>query len=251
MTFSLAINHTPWVPERVEAMAAMRKALAVGPGYCRTLINDTDYRGTDWQVSKVKWALDQWRWAAAVDHVTHHVFMTDALHIMPRFWDALSAMCFNSGEAPIGLLSNHPGAVALEAAGQHWYRTNSWLVGPCYVLPHAFLLRFLKWFEAKPDGNAVGAKGYANDDSSINEFVTSEGGYTLHPLPTIIEHRADIGSTVGHGDQHSLERVSWRALQWPGVGGAWQRIPHEPVRALCEPAWWAGAADSPLMKVGE
>ncbi len=248
MTFSLVTNNTPWRPERVKALAEMLLALAPWPGL-PVMINDHDYRGTDWQVSKVQWALDQWQWSARQD-VTHHVFMTDDLHIMPRFWEALRAMCSQSGDAPIGLLSNHPAAVALEAAGQHWYRTNSWLVGPCYVLPHAFLLRFLAWFEAKPDGNEPGAKGYANDDSSINEFVSHEGGYTLHPLPTIIEHRGDIDSTVGHGDKHSRERVSWRAIQHPGPR-EWVRVTHEPVRALNEPAYWAGANQAPLLAVGD
>jgi hypothetical protein len=253
MNFSLVINHTPWVPARVEALAEMRRALATGPGFCATFINDRDWRNTDWQESKVSWALDQWRWSAS-QAVTHHVFMTDDLHIMPGFWRALAAMCFQSGEAPIGLLSNHPDIPDL--SGFHWYRTRSWLVGPAYVLPHAFLLRFLAWFEAKPDGHykTPGTKGYANDDSSINEFVSHEGGYTLHPLPTIIEHRADIGSTVGHGDRHSRERLSWRARRWTepteGGGFVWREEVGETVRALNEPAWWVGAETAPMLKVG-
>ncbi len=250
MNFSLCISHTPWVHARVQALAAMR--LALGPVE-HLLINDRDFRGTDWQVSKVQWALDQWEWSAS-QSVTHHVFMTDDLHIMPGFWDALTAMVSQSGEAPIGLLSNHPQATALERVARHWYRTNSWLVGPAYVLPHAFLLRFLTWFKARPEGNGKGCRGEQNDDSSINEFVSHEGGYTLHPLPTIIEHRNDITSTVGHGDEHSCERLSWRSRREVNVSGGRVEWVSEPTNyntiALCEREYWAGAAAAPMLKVG-
>lgn len=214
-TFSLVINHTPWIPERVKCLDEMLKALNPTGDSGPTFINDADYRGTEWQQTKVKWALDQWRWAAQHD-ATHHVFMTDDLFIHPRFWDALQGMTANVPDCPIGLLSNHPNAIEWYTAGHRWYMTRSWLVGPAYVLPHEFLLRFLPWFEAKPDGSHEirGTKAWANDDSSINEFVSFENGKTFHPLPTIIEHRNDIGSTVGHGDRHSRERLSWRFARW-------------------------------------
>lgn len=214
------------------------------------LVNDTDYRGTDWQVSKVKWALDQWRWSAA-QATDWHVFMTDDLHIAPRFWEILEAMTAHA-RVPIGLLSNHPEAIRLWSAGAKWYRTNSWIVGPCYALPHAFMVSFLEWFEAKPEGGAHGAKGYANDDSSINEYVTHSGAHALHPLPTIVEHRNDIGSTVGHGDRFSCERVSWRAIRWPeGDPIVWRSTmsPND-IDAMARPEFWEGAKDAPLLKVG-
>lgn len=257
MTFSLVINHTNWVPERVDAINDMIAVLT--PAYpdtvsplSRFMINGTDYRGTDWQVSKVKWALDQWRWSAKQD-VTHHVFMTDDLHIAPRFWDILSAMVASTGEAPIGLLSNHPQAPNLTT---HWYKTNSWIVGPAYVLTHGFLLRFLPWFEALPDGphTTQGTKGWANDDSSINEFVTQSGTYSLHPLPTVVEHRGDIDSTVGHGDIHSRERLSWRTRRWTEGdydSFVWKEEPAPAdIDAMCTEAFWTGADNAPMMKVG-
>jgi hypothetical protein len=257
-SFSLVINHTPWVPARVEAIADMALALFDSDRpEIPLFVNDIDYRGTDWQVSKVKWALDQWRWSAS-QPAKWHVFMTDDLHIMPGFWGALDAMTRAIARpVPIGLLSNHPHAYELFRKGAHWYRTNSWLVGPAYVLPHQFLLDFLAYFEALPDGGQPGQKGYANDDSSINEFVTRSGLYSLHPLPTIIEHRGDIGSTVGHGDQHSRERVSWR--EWRGIirrEGGWEwvsgALENAPTPAtLASPEYWAGAEMSQMVSVGE
>lgn len=255
-TFSLVVNHTPWVPERAECLHEMKQWL--GPGIISGVspvwkINDTDFRGTEWQQSKVQWALDQWRWAAE-QKTTHHVFMTDDLHIAPHFWNILSAMVQHVGDNPIGLLSNHPLAVQRLMMGDSWYATNSWIVGPAYVLSHAFLLEFLPWFEALSDGphTTFGTKSYRNDDSSLNEFVSHSGRHAMHPLPTIIEHRGDIGSTVGHGDKYSRERVSWRAFRGTDDKGRW--CEHEAkfdIDAMTVPDYWAGADMAPLLKVGE
>ncbi len=254
MTFSLCISHTPWVQDRLNAFDAMLGALwlAPAPGVrvspCPFLLNNTDYRGTDWQVSKVAWALAQWRWSAA-QGVTHHVFMTDDLHIAPRFWEILSAMCLHTGELPIGLLSNHPKGPALRRdTGAHWYRTQSWLVGPAYVLPHAFLVGFLAWFESL----SFDEQKYRNDDSSANEYVSQIGSYACHPLPTIIEHRGDIDSTVGHGDKYSRERLSWRQEQWPDPVDGWQRVSvPTSIEDMCNDRFWRDATSAPVLTVGD
>ena len=218
------------------------------------MINDRDWRGTEWQQSKVQWALDQWEWSAS-KKVSHHIFMTDDLHLAPRFWGILMAMVVAAPDMPIGLLSNHPHAATFLPG--HWYRTNSWLVGPAYVLPHAFLVEFLQWFKAKPDGSHLipGTKAYGNDDSTLNEFVTMSGRMSAHPVPTIVEHRGDLESTVGHGDRYSRERVSWRAVRWPEDTGPdsfeWREDPADfDIEAMTKPAFWAGVGSSPILKVG-
>lgn len=221
---AICINHTPWRPERVMALGAMLRELGIGLSHRHTasidrmpfLLNDVDYRARDWQDAKVEWALTQWRWAAQHTETDGHcLFMTDDLHLAPGFLNILGAMIEAHPDTPIGLLSNHPeGPAHFLQSGFHGYRTNSWLVGPAYVLPRRCLVDFLAWFSALPDGRAPGCKGYANDDSSINEWVTKVGRTTWHPIPTIIEHRADLASTVGHGDRYSRERLSWRARRY-------------------------------------
>jgi hypothetical protein len=260
VSFSLVINHTPWIPARVLAVEAMMRELRAGaPATARhaPFLNTRDFRGTDWQESKVEWALDQWRWSAD-QRASHHVFMTDDLHLAPGFRLILDAMVRANPTGILGLLSNHHAAPDLAARGKRWYRTNAWLVGPCYVMPHADLVRFLGWFEALPDGRQRGCKGYANDDSSVNEWVTNGGGpgVVYHPIPTIIEHRADLESTVGHGDRFSRERVSWRAHRNVTVADdgscAWETFPASyELDRMQAPYFWLGAQDAPLLKVGE
>jgi hypothetical protein len=254
-TFSLVINHTPWVPERQHALRDMYPVLN-GPGHEAEkafLLNKMSWRGVPWQGgAKLAWQLTQWLWAANVD-TTHHVFMTDDLHLMPVFWSALSAMVTARSECPIGLLSNHPRGPDLYDAGYHGYTTRAWLVGPAYVIPHALLLPFLQWFVQEPGDRLRGPTSW-NDDNVWNEWIAKEWrGHAWHPLPTIIEHRGDLSSTVGHGDKHSRERISWRERRtvkddgerWAWVSEPWKGPTSE---EMSDPKFWAD--DAPLLAVG-
>lgn len=218
-TFSLIINHTPWRPERVEALVSMSTNVELdwpsptwGRGRGPFVLHNTDYRGSDWRAAKVEWMLAQWNWSER-QQASHHVFMTDDLHVAPGFWPILSAMVEAAGEAPaIGLLSNHPEGPKLAARQHRWYCTRSWLVGPAYVLSHAALVELLAWRAEDPTRHMPGWQEPYNDDECINAWIAATGQTCLHPLPTIIEHRDDLESVLGHGDQYSRERVSWRAL---------------------------------------
>lgn len=243
ISFSTCINHTPFRPERVRSLKSMKAALTWSLR-APTFINDKDYRGTEWQVSKVEWFLTQLRWAA--DQKTSHAFfMTDDLHIAPRFWEIATRMVEHVPDRPIGFLSNAPRGPELVAKGAHWYRSNSWAVGPCMLFPTPMVREFLRYYEAL----SFEQQAYANDDSSWNSWITEHGpGETYHPLPTIIEHRADLASTVGHGDQYSRERVSWREMRvfkdgWQSWGCAFD------VDALCSAEWWQ--TEAPMLAVGE
>lgn len=253
-TFSLVLNHTPWRPERVAAKAAMLAELEPVKRGIPYFLNDTDFRALDWQQAKVLWALQQWRIALAAN-TTHHVFMTDDLHLVPGFWEVLGAMVAAHPDVPIGLLSNHPRGPDLYASGAHGYRTNSWIVGPAYVLPNPHLRAFLRWFETLPEGShlTLGTRAYRNDDSSINEWNTHHGpAIAWHPLPTIIEHRIDVESTTGHGDAYSRERISWRATREVAAMGsrlAWFDTPlRSDLEAMKHAEFWQ--TDAPMLSVG-
>ena len=86
-----------------------------------------------------------------------------------------------------------------------------------------------------PREHVIGPKSW-NDDTAINGWVTHYGpGETWHPLPTIIEHDSDgaLPSTVGHGDEFSRERISWRRYRDRATK---QLVTHEwDVRAMTAP----------------
>jgi hypothetical protein len=259
-TFSVGVLHTSWHAERIAALDMMLKDLQDSKTRAsRVLLSIFDERrppDVSWAEFKTRIAARQW--ATALDTgASHHIFLTDDLRICPWFWPALHAMVSARPKTPIGLLSNHPRGPSLFAGGVHGYRTNSWIVGPAYVVPHEKLSRFLGWYLALPDTEDPKGRRWFNDDSALNEWITYfGGGETWHPLPTIIEHRADIDSTVGHGDRFSRERLSWRELR--GIRekretGDWE---WETIRGeFASPAemgdrrFWAG--DAPMLPVGD
>lgn len=216
-----------------------------------------------WAEFKTHLAQKQWEWSLAQGaEFGFHVFLTDDLNVYPMFWEVLEAMLEGAGRpAAVGLLSNHPRGPALYRAGVHAYRTNSWLVGPAYVLSTRFLAESLAAYRALPE---MGEKSrqWFNDDSWLNEWNTFQGPKEAwHPLPTIIEHRFDVPSTVGHGDRYSRERVSWReerrVVDDGETGFQWASrplypYPHEQERLadlMLRPSFWSGEA--PMLAVGE
>lgn len=228
-SFSLVLNHAPWVPERRAAKRRMLMQLTPLARRIPFFLHDTDYRqgGTVGKVERVDFSFAQWRWSVCQD-VTHHLFCTDDLLLHPLFWNVLRAMVEAAPRAVIGLLSNHPEAPAL-AATRRFYATNSWVVGPCYVVPHPELVDFLAW----PGTVAKDAVGYGwSDDATLNDWVTFGGPKrALHPIPTPISHERVL-STWGHtahGDAYSHERVSWLECEpdgdmtnpeyWRALGG--------------------------------
>lgn len=219
-TFSLLANHAPFGPQaRKDTLRRMLVELTPLARGLPFWLHDTDYRNGgaadleqpgNPKPRNVDFTIAQWRWAAAQD-TTHHLFVTDDLELAPMFIDVLEAMAAAVPDGIIGLLSNHPSAPAL-AGERRWYCTNSWVVGPCYVVPHRHMLAALAWAER------AGAKDHGwSDDATLNEWITFHGpGRAYHPIPTPIEHLRVLPSTwahTGHGDEYSHERVSWRGAR--------------------------------------
>lgn len=228
-TFSLVVNHAPWCENRRStAWALLVEAIGCATS---TLLHDIDYRGGSGNPKDkpVLFSVNQWNWSAQ-QKTTHHVFMTDDLELAPGFWAILNAMVQAAPDDVIGLLSNHPKAPDLAREGWHWYRTHSWVVGPCYVLPHAACVDLADWAERRWPDETWDKLGWA-DDSELNHWVMTRGRkQALHPIPTPIEHMRgpSTWSHTGHGDEYSHERVSWKSNQW--------MADHN----MAVPEWWTG-----------
>lgn len=246
---SLVVNHAPWAIDRLHTLREMLEVLTPMPNGGTYWTHDTDYRGggPTPKIGPVDFTLAQWRWAAAQKEATHHVFMTDDLELAYGFWDILEAMVSAIGLEVIGLLSNHPAARNLQGQGARWYKTNSWVVGPCYVIPHRFLEGLLTWSEARGPAGSVDGLGWA-DDSELNEWITRAGpAEAFHPIPTPIRHLpfASTWTHTGHGDQYSRECVSWRQYPWYQEFQA----ADSPSALMSTPLFWDGADKAPLLSL--
>jgi hypothetical protein len=209
VSVSLCLNHAPFAHDRVPGMNRMIEHLELrdgegprGPFW----VHDIDYRkgGTVGKESRVDFTLNQWRWAVK-QPTTHHAFATDDLELVPRFWEVLDAILEVAPNDVIGLLSNHPDGPGLSDR-HRFYATNSWVVGPMYVVPHSMLEQLLAW----PDTYKWDARFHGwSDDATLNAWVTFGGpGRTLHPLPTPIEHDPEgLMSTWSHTGAEASTRA--------------------------------------------
>lgn len=261
VTISTAILHDIRRDDRAKCLADMidNNPQPFGKG---VVITDQMPPGGDWHAFKTHLALRQWEWSLE-SGASHCLFMTDDLHLAPGFYDILLAMVTARPEAIIGLLSNHPKGPSLWAEGHRGYRCNSWVVGPAYLVPRIHLEPFVAWYKALRDDGEAGGRRWYNDDSALNDWNTNHGpGASWHPLPTIVEHRADLPSTVGHGDKYSRERVSWRAVrevEETEEGFTWCSRPvANDLELMGFPSYWAPPSVpgcvgtiAPMLSVGE
>jgi hypothetical protein len=249
-TFSLAILHAVQERRRKLSLAAMLGDLApLAHGVPLRVVDEVRPPGRSWDEWQHEIHPRVWQWSLETG-ATHHIFMTDDLHIAPNFWGALGAMVTAHPGAIMGLLSNHPAGprLALERATTA-YRCNSWIVGPCYVVPRLHLEPFVDWYVRWIE--SVERRHYG-DDSALNEWNSRCGpGESWHPLPTIIEHRGDLDSTWQSGDKFSRERVSWRAVRRchdTGRALLWTSTDHHfDLEAMTRSAYWADYG--PMLRV--
>lgn len=254
-TFSTSILHKPGNEARAAVLLDMEYALSPTFGPLKVFDEPAP---PPWNIGQHEIHPKVWKWHLSMaPWVTHHLCMTDDLHIAPHFWAILEAMVSAHPNSVIGLLSNHPAAPKLARRGLRWYRTNSWVVGPAYVIPRPLLTAFLPWYEDWVARTPREVRGERGDDSCLNEWVSAGPGgprEAWHPLPTIIEHRGDIATTWQFGgDCFSRERVSWRAFHTAPLRalytGEWTTTPHDwDLEAMAHESYWTSFG--PMLPVG-
>lgn len=199
VTFSLAISHTPWVPERVASIHRLLGEL----GSCPSSVRAT--RVIDEPGANHEWSEHMWQWAAQQD-VSHCVFLQDDARVPPHFWSELRSMVASKPDEIIGLEVVHPLAVPLAKREHRWFSTSDGLVGVGYVMPREVLLEFLIWRSRLEPASLL----WVTEDTLIGLFALTNDRRICHPLPTIIDHDVSLASTYGN-DAHSHRRppVRW------------------------------------------
>lgn len=218
MSFSLAIPHTPWVPERVESMRRICDALDLTGLTFRIFCE----RAPNWE-----WSLKMWTWGA-MQEASHFLQLQDDVVIGERFWPQLTAMVAAVPNKIIGLQGAHPSLRLLARDGHRWARSNAWMVGVGYVIPRWLLRDLVDYRASLPD--VIYAS--TNEDDLIAQFCIENGHEVWHPIPTIIDHDTTVASTYMN-DSHLWRRpiVTWREY------GA----------ELEDPGWWAAGVNVPLI----
>ena len=233
VTFSLAIPHCPWVPERVESVQRLERLLGIrhfdqDAGRDYVIPGRRPHQYTDhvaWFTDREpnhSWSGKLWKWGYSTG-ATHLVQLQDDVIVDANFWPNLRAMCEAVPDQIIGLESVHPLSRQVYDNGGNWYTTADGLIGVGYVLPRAVLAELLEWRSARLRPGAIEA---ISEDTLIDVFCMSTGRKVWHPVPTIIDHDVAMASTYGN-DKHAHRRplvttVGGDVVHGYGVGD----VPH-------------------------
>ncbi len=227
ITFSLAISHTPWIPERVASMKRLQDSL-------NPLIEE---RVPRYEVFSDKepnfvWSEKMWFWASGGD-TDWCVFLQDDAVVAPDFFERLTGIIQNPNSTEvIGLQVAHPVAVPLSLDGCAGFTTNDALVGVGYAMSRSALKEFLYWRRKNLKEGAVEA---ITEDSLIGLWCAVAGRKIYHPIPTIVDHDTSLASTFGNeGHVNRRSRVRWdtpglpeaKSSERPHMGCFYPSTPH-------------------------
>lgn len=199
-TFALAIPHCPWRPDRVASIERLRASLVHRPIHYREF---TD-REPNWS-----WSAKLWQWGAGTG-ATHLVQLQDDVIVGRDFWPQLRAMVDAVPYDVIGLES-------VLAIGSPWYTTGDGLIGVGYVLPLAVTKDIILW---RTLALRAGSIESLNEDQLIGLYCFVHGRKVWHPVPTIIDHDVEMGSTYGN-DYHTHRRPALSAVRGDPAPASW------------------------------
>ena len=207
VTLSLAISHTPWVPDREQSMARLRHGLGIErEGSMELPPNLVAYREFTDRCPNWVWSGEMWRWAAETS-ATHCLFLQDDDIVAPNFWRALDALLGVVPDEVISLYNGHPATMTLAREGARWYTTADGLVGQAYLFPRELLATFLDWrrFELRPK-----SIDQIDEDSLVDVWAVHQGRRIWHPVVTVYEHDLSLPSSFGN-DHHEYRgpAVTW------------------------------------------
>lgn len=208
MKFSLAISHTPWVPERLASMRRLYTQIEADITGKKPRVIYEEF--ADKEPNHV-WSEKMWKWATEQD-VQWCVFLQDDAVVSPSFFDDLDTITGYCCDTPfaysvVGLQVAHPAAVALAADGFTGFLTHDGLVGVGYAIKREALVLFLDW---RANQLKEGVVENVGEDTLLGLWCALTGTCVYHPIPTIVDHDTTIPSTYDNGshpNRHS--RVRW------------------------------------------
>ncbi len=223
--FSLAITHTPWVPERVEPMKRL---------YADLFAEDGDYvvyKCFNEKAPYWVWSEKMWDWSASKE-VDWCIFLQDDAEVSPNFFKRLESIIADTACEVIGLQVAHPIATHYAAEGHMGFTTTDGIVGVGYAIKRRALDHFLVWRA----GLAQEALEAITEDSLVGIWCSITGHKVYHPLPTIVDHDTSVPTTYAelgnatHANRRSL--VRWDSGYIPShmtvqhVGCFYEATPH-------------------------
>lgn len=215
MRISLAISHTPWIPERVEVMGNLCLELGIAYGPHSHIDNNSFavVQVFDEKAPNHVWSEKMWEWAAGED-VDWCLFLQDDTVLRTSaekegaFYDLLVCRLEEAEEKAayiVGLHVAHPAARALEDDRKLSFATSDGVVGVGYAVRRQTLAEFLQWRCLDLEDGAIEK---TTEDGLLALYALAHDLAVYHPLPALIDHNTSLASTYGNDDHSNRQTTS-------------------------------------------
>jgi hypothetical protein len=174
------IAHAAWAPGRPQALARLQEQLPQAKVVTSIVPEHASI-----------WARHLWR--EALDHPGPVCLLNDDIELCPDFPAVVEALAAAAPDECLSLCCTNPNAIA---TGAPWVRAYHYS-GPGVVLPPG-TARSLLDFSASLPWSWVSR---VNEDVLANAWAWDRQRPFLYPLPSPVQHRIDVLSTLGY-DHH-------------------------------------------------
>lgn len=218
-TVALCIIHASHRPERVPLMARLRAELGIpsredleAPGQTlgwphSSLVayKEETTRGKHWV-----WHTQALEWLGA-QNATHALTLQDDVRVPAEFWKWLFALIDARPNDVICLDCAHPGARQVFVEGAPGYYTFDGLIGIGHIEPIEVVRDFATWLEEEVN---PGPARRLSEDMLFAFYCMHRRKRIFAPVPCIIDHDVDIGSTNLGFDEHIYRKpqVTWNEI---------------------------------------
>jgi hypothetical protein len=249
-TIALAIPFCPWIPERLESMYRLLRALDIQVATTSAcdgfVLNEAEQDGRirakyfGDKLPNDQWSERVFEWLASANADFAMQIQEDA-EVSPNFWAIVRAILEALPPVAdiVGLHVVHPETQALAANDIRLFTTADALVGVCWAMRGATMREFVEWRRTQlEDGwrNPVPPKGLPGitEDTMIALFAMATGRKIYHPTIAPVDHDTSMASVWGNDDHENRRpRVSWKHADETGL------------KMLADPYFWRGGKSIP------
>lgn len=212
ITLALAIpTVASWRPERRKSLDRLREDLGISEvpteasSFSFSFLGADGIAGPELQVFFLEhdnrsprevWCAHIQEWGIRTG-ATHFVQLQDDMRVAPDklFWKALLAMIVAHPHEIINLQAVHQDTPKLAREGFSGYTTVDGMPGPAYAIPTDMLREFRGWARTSLVDGALQA---VPEDTLLGIFAMVTRRRIWSPIPTIVDHPGDAGSTYGN-----------------------------------------------------
>lgn len=156
---------------------------------------------------------------------THQLVLQDDVMVCKDFIPTVQKIIDLLPEEVISLYTPRSAALDLLKKDKHWLVWNT-VGAPALIIPVPLIYRWMRWSEAFTDPTHVG------EDSRLDLYMLAIGKKAWYPIPSIVQHREDLKSTIGNSFAKGRKSSVFLGTQQSGLSIDWSV-------GISSPAHWS------------